>query len=383
MNLERVILSCSVFVFIPSSAIDFQIDLLRSLAVQTTPHSREIIQGSHSSVHFSSSNIILTSYQTNLVQQRPTPVERYGDENYNAATFPANIPSLKKSPLPSDVRKQLIAAATNITVWSRKLQNTISGLELQKNLLNNETMSLIEKEKEILEKLRMLDAQMRETNDSILSAKRRLEYDLAQNRNGLERARKAHQDLKQYRNEKPIWYCFLWFPCVQNWVNKQKTRIKAAEKVLASAKRQIKNAMESVSSRSRDIRALTQELMKLQLLNAASISAHDESRRKILESTNLSETVLTILKDLTTIKMKQILLKDLLYEKLNYEDEDIGFNWDAIESALKNIASYINDGGFVNDIAKWGIYIKGFDVKSFRSLGVLVDRATANLLDMA
>ncbi|KHN88075.1 hypothetical protein Tcan_08899 [Toxocara canis] len=99
-------------------------------------------------------------------------------------------------------------------------------------------------------------------------------------------------------------------------------------------------------------------------------------------STHLTERVFELIKDLTSLHVNVDHLKEELEARKDQSDEDLGIEWEAINGSLKVISNYLNNGGFVNDLAGWGIDIKGFDVQSVKTLGIDVDENTARLLKM-
>ncbi|KHN71660.1 hypothetical protein Tcan_02132, partial [Toxocara canis] len=64
------------------------------------------------------------------------------------------------------------------------------------------------------------------------------------------------------------------------------------------------------------------------------------------------------------------------------DDEDLGVGWESINAPLEVISNYLNNGGFVKDLAGWGIDITGFDARSLKAVGVDIDEATTKALQM-
>ncbi|VDK60014.1 unnamed protein product [Anisakis simplex] len=151
-------------------------------------------------------------------------------------------------------------------------------------------------------------------------------------------------------------------------------------KVLAAARQRQSNAVNAkneVISRRGTIR---DRISKTEQALAQNKQEYEQLKATLLNSTNLTETILQLLKDLSSLQVNVIHLRQELQARHELDNKDLAVGWESIDAPLNAISNYLNNGGFVRDLAGWGIDIKGFDVESIRSLGIDIDQKTAQLL---
>ncbi|VDK18595.1 unnamed protein product [Anisakis simplex] len=188
----------------------------------------------------------------------------------------------------------------------------------------------------------------------------------------------AQYGLDSIRVETPMWYCIWW--CRSSWELAHRRRIEAAENVLANAQQRRSDAIEALNDAKHRRDSIRDRITETVQALTENKQEYEQQRATILESANLTQTILELLQDLTMLEEHVDHLNEELEEFEDLYEEDLGIEWESINESLDAISKYLTDGGFVKALAAWGIDIKGFDVESIRSLGIDIDEKIAKLL---
>lgn len=281
----------------------------------------------------------------------------------------------------NEIRERIVKIVENVTKYSGKVQNGISKMDVERNKLNGESSATVAKQKQLADGRHALEQRISAVNKEMATTNEQLQQTIDQVAKEAQNVQNANNDLNHKRRERPRWHC-IW-RCRRKWKRAQRGRIEAAERVLNEARRRHSNAVRIKGEREARLNNLRQHLADLQSALARNRQESDQCKEKLLKSTHLTETVLQLLKDLSSLQLNVIHLKEELQARQDLDNEDLGIGWESINTPLNVISNYLSNGGFVKDLAGWGIDIKGFDVQSVRALGVDIDEKTAKLLEMS
>ncbi|VDK17562.1 unnamed protein product [Anisakis simplex] len=279
----------------------------------------------------------------------------------------------------NEERDRIIGMVGNVTNYSEIVQNGISKLDIERNLLSNETADAIAKQKNLTVEWHSLEAQLSGAEARVSGVDQEISPDVYEIMRETRAVENAQNDLNSIEGDTCPWYCIWW--CKDNWKKEHQRKVDEAKNVLAAARRRESNAWNTLwgsLGRDNDVR---DQISKDELAIKWKKQEYEQLRTFILKSTKLTNTISQLLEDLTTLKEHVDHLKEELEACEDLDEEDLGIELESINKSLDAISKYLTDGGFVKALAAWGIDIKGFDVESIRSLGIEVDEKIAQLLE--
>ncbi|VDM44409.1 unnamed protein product [Toxocara canis] len=278
---------------------------------------------------------------------------------FKAVKFPpARIQTRSRGNLNfTEIRERIVKIAGNVTKYSGKVQNGISKMDIQKNKLSGESSEAIVKEKQLTDERHSLEEQLSTATKEVASTSQQLQQTNKQIEKEAQDVRNAQNDLNHKRREKPRWHC-IW-RCRKKWKKAQRGRIRAAEVVLQAAQQRHANAIKRKAEQEAKLNSLNQRVSSVRTSLARNQQESNRWKERLLNSTHLTEMVLQLLKDLTSLQLNVAHLKQELEARQDLDDEDLGVGWESINAPLEVISNYLNNGGFVKDLAGWGIDITG------------------------
>uniref|UniRef100_A0A9J2PHW2 Fibrinogen C-terminal domain-containing protein n=1 Tax=Ascaris lumbricoides TaxID=6252 RepID=A0A9J2PHW2_ASCLU len=211
----------------------------------------------------------------------------------------------------NEIRERIVKIVENVTKYSGKVQNGISKMDVERNKLNGESSATVAKQKQLADGRHALEQRISAVNKEMATTNEQLQQTIDQ-----------------------------------------------VAKVLNEARRRRSNAVRIIGEREARLNNLRQHLSDLQSALARNRQESDQCKEKLLKSTHLTETVLQLLKDLSSLQLNVIHLKEELQARQDLDNEDLGIGWESINTPLNVISNYLSNGGFVKDLAGWGIDIK-------------------------
>uniref|UniRef100_A0A0M3KEN8 Chromosome segregation protein SMC n=1 Tax=Anisakis simplex TaxID=6269 RepID=A0A0M3KEN8_ANISI len=233
----------------------------------------------------------------------------------------------------------------------------ISKLDVEKNKLSGETSDAVVKQKQLTDERHSLEKQLGSAKQEAVVVDQQIAQADNQIAKESQDVRNAQNELDSIRRQRPKWHC-IW-RCRKKWKRAQRGRIEAAENVLAAARQRESNAVKAKNDAVSRRGTVRDRISRTEQALAQNKQKYEQLKATLLKRTNLTETILQLLKDLTSLQVNVIHLRQELQARQELDNDDLGVGWESINTPLNAISNYLNNGGFVKDLAGWGIDIKG------------------------